>query len=570
MVSSSAWVIVGILCSLVAGAAGGEPVLLALTQASDGVDLAARVHAFSEPVDRVPDPDAYWARPDAPRAAADGPGDGKAEGRWRTEAGQRLVGRATLMAGREKSVYVVFVPSARVDQVQVWYRLRGGGSWQSGLAGDRVPLSRWPFVGPYPAFPLALDERPLDLVVTVVNDGLLRVPVRLLPDAAYREMHTRQAQVSGLIAGLGLMVLVICVISYFVLRRRANVLLAAVAAWGLFSIMCINGDTAIWLTPEWPEFNHAGKHLSSVMLSALMVSMTVHALDERFITPAERVLAWAAPVAGLAYALLQAMWLPGDWRAPGALAWAGLAGVAALVVCGLSALQGGRFVPLVTAAVLGFVASVAVLVADWPLVRGLDLQMTGAAILIFASLLLMRHALFSRERYGRDVVGRAAISAHRDPLTALLSYSGFQQSFDEAVLRQAAGGGPASIMLFALPGLEAKAMEHGFVLTERALVRFAAALQSVLGNTWTIARLSKTRFACLSMQPQGAAGMMDDATRLLSHCTRLTEPLGPVADFDLRIACTHRQLSQADLSALIRELDDAVQAQEPGKRIALV
>jgi GGDEF domain-containing protein len=565
---SSAWVIVGMLCSLVAGAAGGEPVLLSLDQGRVPLDFAARVEPFTEPVDRRPDPDAYWSRPPATSASVGGRSDG--EGRFLTGPGQRLVGRATLAAGREKSVYVVMVPSARIDEVQVWYRLHEGGSWRSGLAGDRVPLSRWPFVGPYLAFPLALDERPLDLVVTLVNDGVLSVPVRLLPDAAWREMHTRQSQVSGLIAGLGLMVVVICVISIFVIRRRANVLLAGVAAWALFSIMCINGDTAIWFTPEWPAFNNAGKHLSSVILSSLMVTMTVHALDERFITLPERVLAWAAPAAGLAYALLQATWLPGAWRAPGALAWAGLAGVLALGACGLSALHGGRYVGLVTAAVLGFVASVAVVVMDWPLVQGLDLQMTGAAILVFASLLLMRHALFCRERYGRDVMGRAAISAHRDPLTALLSYSGFQQAYDEAVLRQAASGCTASLMLFVLPGLESKAMEHGFVLTERALVRFAAALQSVLGNTWTIARLSKTRFACLTTQQLGAAGMMDAATRLLSHCTRLTEPLGPVADFDLRIACTQWQLTRSDFGTVLRELDEAVQSIEPGKRIALV
>jgi hypothetical protein len=36
-------------------------------------------------------------------------------------------------------------------------------------------------------------------------------------------------------------------------------------------------------------------------------------------------------------------------------------------------------------------------------------------------------------------------------------------------------------MLFVLPGLEESGEDHGFVVTERALVRFAAALQSVAG-----------------------------------------------------------------------------------------
>jgi GGDEF domain-containing protein len=561
IIVSAPGVFVGLLCSLALGAAWGT--VVPLTQAPDPVNLVPLLATFAQPVERIPDPEQLW------HESTGAPGQ-TADGRWVLDPGTRHVGRATLVAGREKSVYVLVVPNARVDQVQVWYRPHDASGWGSAVAGDRVPLSRWPFVGPYPAFPLVLDERAVDVVVTAQNGGQLELPVLLLPDAAYRDLHTRQAQLSGVLIGLGLMVLVICTIAVAVLRRRANLALAGVSLWALFCIVCVNGDMAIWLTPEWPAFNDASKHFALTVLAALMPGITVLTLDERFLTPVERSLAWLYPLTGVGYAALQALVLPPAWRTAGLAAWSALSVLACLVLCGISAIKGGRFVALVAAAAASFGASVAAAVIDFPLADGLDLRMAGSATLVFASLLLLRHALFYRERYGRDVLGRAAISANRDPLTALLSYAGFQQCYDEAVLRQAAGAGPVSIMLFVLPGLEARALEHGFVLTERALVRFAAALQSVLGNAWNIARLSKTRFACLSTQEEGAAGLMQAASRLLSHCVRLTQPLAPVADFDLRIACTHRRIAQVQLAQALRELDAAVQELEAGKRITLV
>jgi hypothetical protein len=51
---------------------------------------------------------------------------------------------------------------------------------------------------------------------------------------------------------------------------------------------------------------------------------------------------------------------------------------------------------------------------------------------------------------------------------------------------------------------------------------------------------------------------------------RLTQPLAPVGDFDLRIACTHRRIAQVGLEQILRELDEAVQGLEAGKRITLV
>ena len=201
---------------------------------------------------------------------------------------------------------------------------------------------------------------------------------------------------------------------------------------------------------------------------------------------------------------------------------------------------------------------------------GLDLRAAFVGIQLYAALLFFRQAQISRERYGRDVLGRAAVSAHRDPLTALLSYTGFELAFEEALLRQDAGARASSIMLFLLPGLEKSGADHGFVVTERALVRFAAALQGALGNAWSIARLSKTRFACVSTLPYDKEQLNMHATQVLARCARLSQPLAPLADFDMRIACLHGRLEHDGLKRILLEMEQAALGVSNGKRIVFL
>jgi len=546
-----------------AAAQGAAAPELQLSQARAVVSLTQAMATEALPVQMLPDPDAFWARP-LPRA------DALPRDRWKLRSGERLVGRVTLHGSREREEFVVLVPSARIDEVQVWYRHREGDSWKGALAGDRVPLSRWPLVGAFPVFRLQVGEKPVDLILTAVNDGPLTTQVLILADSAYHEVQTRQAEWSGLIAGLGLMVVVVCVIAATTLRRAAHWLMVGVAAWGLFSIICVNGDTAIWLTPDWPEFNDGSKHMTSVILSGLMLSLIVQTLDLRFLGRARLWLALAAPAAAVAYAAVQALYLPNSWQPVGALAWALLMIVLALALCAASALAGGRYVRLVVPAALCYAGAAVVGVMDFDLVATLDFRSAASATLVFSSVLLIRHALFSRERYGRDVLGRAAVSANRDPLTALLSYSGFQLAYDEALLRQGTQRGGVWVILFLLPGLERSSADHGFVLTERALVRFAACLQSVLGDGWAIGRLSKTRFACVNRDAVGVEHLNAVTTQVLASCSRLSDPLGPVSDFDLRIAFTRCQPSPAGLKGLLHQLEEAARALDATKRIALV
>lgn len=510
-----------------------------------------------------------------PPAAALDPGDlwvgasgasASPERIWQLKAGQTMVGRVTLQGGSVRQVYVVDVPAPSVDEVWVWHR-EAGGPWQSRVAGDRIALSKWPFAAQFPAFPLTVGESPVDLIVAVANSGPLGVAVGLQPDAAFRESQTLSANLSGMIMGLGAMVAVVCLLAALNQRRRANWLLVGVCCVTLLMVVCANGYMAMWFTPEAPDFNDLAKNFAGLVLGGLMVALTAESLDGRCLGVAERRASVAMPVLCLALALVQALWMPPSFRAPGLAACAVLTVVCCIALCVGCARRGGRQVTPVAGGVACLTIVWIIVLAFRDFTGGPDWRSAFVGILLYASLLLFRQALILRDRYGRDVLGRAAVSANRDPLTALLSYSGFELAYAEALLRQAPGARATSIMLFVLPGLEQGGFQHGFVITQRALVRLAAALQSSLGNNWSIARLSETRFACIGTQPDDEQQLTERATQVLASCARISRPLDPLADLDLRIACLHRLIESRGLGSTLKELERAALAMPRGKRI---
>lgn len=550
---------IGLFASLAGAAAPPE---LRLSPGIQRINLTLHMAAQQLPAGDALDPDVAWE-------GVAGPALLEPSRRWQSRAGTRLVGRIVLQGADASGTYIVHVPTAWFDQVQVWQR-EPGGVWSSEAAGDRVALSRWPFVSQNPAFVVNVGAAPVHLMVVMENEATSRAPVWLATDATYRETQLRQSNLSGMNMGLGLMVVVFTVLGAAVQRRRASVLLAGVATWVFITVISLNGYIAVWLTPEWPAFNDASKQFTGVMMSALMFTLTAEALDQRYLTRVERWAKLAVPALVLVYAVVQAVWLPGAWRLPAAavITLATLAG--SMVMCGLSVLRGGRYVRWIMAALGCYALAVTIVYLPFDFVAGLDLRAAAVGVLLFASMLVFYQALFLRERYGRDVLGRAAVTGNRDPLTALLSYQGFQLAYDEALLRQGAGERQTPVMMFLLPGLEQSAVDHGFVLTERVVVRFAACLQGALGDSWSIARISKTRFACIGMGDARGADVLAVATQVLAHCARMSDVIGPVADFDLRIACTQRWLSPGGLKPLMGALEEACHALTPPKRIALV
>jgi GGDEF domain-containing protein len=260
--------------------------------------------------------------------------------------------------------------------------------------------------------------------------------------------------------------------------------------------------------------------------------------------------------------------LPPHWRVVAAIIFAVLAVVSCSVLWVLNVVRGGRQVGWMAAAVGSAVCAPIVAFVIPEQIAGLDVRAATLAASLFTTVLLVRHSMMVRDRHGRDVLGRAAIGDFRDPLTALWAYDGFQQRHAEAALREAAGQGTSSVMLIALPGLDNAGVQHGTTMTELTLVRFAAAMQRLLGQRWAVARVSRTRFAAISLRPLNPVELADTATQVLAQCARITQPLNLVNDFDLRIACSRRRIAETPMPELLRELKQAALALDFRKRIA--
>lgn len=531
---------------------GPEPVALPL-----GESLQVRVMDAAAPLD----PDALWQGAQGePQAASR---------TWHLRNGQRLVGRIRLQASGAGGPYLLDAPAATLDDIRVWHR-QPGGAWQSAQAGDRLPLSQWPFVAPLPAFPLQLGAAPVDLIVAAANSGPLRVTLALTPDAVHRAGQTRTANLSGMVSGLGAMIAVVCLLGALSLGRRPDWLLAGVAFWALLTVMSFNGYMAVWLTPEWADFNDASKNFTGLVLSGLLLSLTAAALDPRHLSRPERLVATVIPWLCLAWGAIQWLWLPASWRMAGAAIAAAVTITIAAVLCLLNAVRGGRHVPLVAGGVACFAGLWAMAVLPRDFATGLDLRSASVGALVYASLLLFRQALVARDRYGHEVLGRAALRVNRDPQTALLSRAGFQLACEDVLLRQTAGLGTPSLMVMLLPQLDESAEKHGFVATERALVRFAAALQRALGPHWSVGRIGRSRFAGVSLHPRNAAQVGERATKVVAQVTRITRPLEALTGFDLRIACMHRSFEHDALEPSLRAMEEAALALPAGKRIVFV
>jgi len=556
---SCRWSAVGLLL-WAAAAAGAAVPELPLEHGRQEIDLAAHMatERISGPLPA--DPDMLW------RGGAGTPV--AAPHRWDLQPGETWLGRVTLRGGRERDLYVLQVPALQLDMAQVWYR-RQGGTWKSAQAGDRVPLSRWPFPGQFAAFPIHLEAGAVDVILAAANQSPVLVPINLLPDEQFRGNQVRRANVAGLMTGLAAMVLVVCVLGALVLGGRSRWLLAGVALWTLLTIVSSNGYLAVWLTGEQVWFNDGARHFFGTVMGGLLVALTVESLDSRFVGIGQRAVSIAFPLAALGYAVAQALFLPVAWRPAGGLAWVAFSAAVATALAVANALRGGRHTGWVLAALAAMAGVVVAAFLPPDLVRGLDVRGALMAMLMCAGLLLFRQALIGRDRHGRDVLGRDAVSAHRDPLTALLSAAGFEQACEEAALRQQAGAGGCAVMLIELPGLDAAKAEHGFILAERALVRLAAATHAALGPDWSVARLRENCLACVRAGG-GKAELQDEATRLLARCTRLTQPFPVVAEFDMRIAWLHRPLVVDGMGQLLALLNRAATALAGGKRIASV
>lgn len=542
--------------------AWGAAVALQAGPDSASFNLPGHVQAFEIATQQAQDADALWAMEAGKPVLPD------AGGRWKLRTGQLLVAKLTL-AAPSAQIYVIEVPNARVDLVQVYWR-KNGKPWNRDQAGDMVALGQWRIAGQYPAFPLQIGEEPIDVMVVLANDGTLSVPVWLMSDVQHHELSVLQANLSGMMTGAARMIVLICIFVAFIYRRPSAWVLVAYGVLIAFSINSVNGTGALWFTPNLPFLNDISKHLFVVLMSAVFPLLVSSALDRSSLTVADKYVGRVMLGLGIVYATLQAFVLPHDWRLVGIAVWGVLVICSSLWLCVRSARQDGHYIGWVGLSVVLFVASSFAFVMNQGERIGLDFHNLEVAVLLLSSCLCIGQVLVRRERTGRDVLGRADMQDDRDPLTALLSYNGFQQSYDFHLLRQKATKGNGYVMYFSLLDMEQCKIDDGYVRWQRDLVEFAVILQRVLGQHWELARLSDNVFAGVCVSALRGPQIAPLSTQILAMCARKTNSHTWLERANLRIVLAQRDFAATDFLDLIREMDYGARLMPQSKRIAQI
>jgi two-component system, sensor histidine kinase LadS len=520
--------------------------------------------SFNIPLNGVLEPDALWQQ----NQAASHPVNPK--GLWSVGVEQRTASKFSISAQAEH-MYTLEFPLARLDLVDVFWR-ESGKPWNHAQAGDTVALSKWPVVGQYPTFVLHFESLPgtMDVLVVMQNAGFAQVAAILSADRESREHRLLQANTAGLMIGASAMVLLVCLLMAAVYRSRSTAYLLAYSATVTLGAMVINGYGAVWFTPEWPVFNDAIKPFASTLICIATLTACMASLERSTVGNGARLVSWATVVLLLGYAAAQVSLLAPAWRLPGGVASATLATAVSAGLSMNSWRRGDSFAPWVLFAAICLALSAVVVARGFVLVRGVDLFATLTTVFLLTSILALRHVLILRERHGRAVLGRAEINRYRDPLTALLSYEGFEQAVENLSVRQHSGGGVAHVLYFSLLELDSFKAEDGYLVWQRDLVRFAAVLHKALGEGWHIGRLSNSKFGAVRLDEHRKLLTEPLLTLVLSSCSRKIDTQGWVDRVGLRMAGVSTPLTSSGLKESLSILEQSVRDLPPGKRIALL
>lgn len=520
------------------------------------------VGAFFLPLSQPLDPQAIWQQNQPITDLAN------ARGLWCIYAGQRTVAKFTLTSQKEL-ISTLELPLVRIDRVDLFWRVPGN-AWKHAQAGDTVALSQWPIVSQHPTFLMHFDATPgvLDVLVVMQNNGFGETTALLSSDRESRERRLLQASVAGLLIGASAMVLLVSILLFAVYQTSASAQLLAYCATATVGTILLTGFGAIWFTPEWPQLNDAAKPLASTVASITMLMAALAALDRSAVGSKLRLAVWAMVALLSAYALAQVVVLPYAWRLAGGVATGVAVTVLGLWVSIFSWRRGDRFAPWVMLAVVLFALCAAVVSRGFAQVWGVDAFSVLMSVCLMASCLVLRHVLVLRERFGRAVIGRAATHRFRDPLTALLSYEGFEREVEQLAVRQQSGGGKSHILYFSLQALDNFKQEDGYVVWQRDLVRFAAVLQKVLGESWHIGRLTNSKFGAVCLEGRNKVKSEELLTMVLSNCARKIDTQGWIDRVGLRMVATGAALAGGAIEEILLALDKKLQDLPSGKRIA--
>ena len=459
-------------------------------------------------------------------------------------------------------------PLHRLDRIHVSYRINAG-PWHSHSAGDLMPMDTWPFKNQFPAFHVPMAQGTVDLVVEVSHSGRLTDKAVLSSANEYRAQHFVYSLIYGILLGLGLALSFVCTGLAFAMGVPRYLALAAMSLLAVVSLAAMAGILGYFLLTNIAGFNDTSKAALGMLAPSALPLTLVIVLGQfrKFHVQAWCVGLWAALSLSLACISLVVPF--GQWREILHISlWCG-SFVLTCIVVGVAVLRDLPHLPsTVSGAVAGLGGLILVLMAYTDLGKFMPM-LTAAILLTLVSAMLFMYALYMQYRQGRSVLVASKANRGRDLLTGLRNTSGFEDAVALTRLRLKDDTLHAAFFWVQLSPSDALRGYYGDEGYEDGLVRMAAALAAANGEQDPLARADDNAFCSIALMPLDPAQALAKATMMLSRILALSAT-SEIISKDMRIAIAWMPTHGSTLDALKQRCLEALERTPPEKKIVAV
>jgi two-component system, sensor histidine kinase LadS len=398
----------------------------------------------------------------------------------------------------EPSAWMLEIPVPRLDVAEL-FTLQGDGSWARQQAGDSLANARWSRPDSHPSFDIKLQAgTQQDVVLRLRNAVPLVVPIKISSMREFQRHQQADYLLQGMVFGIMLLLLVICLVQGYVYRDRVYVVYAAYVILEALTLAAYTGLAAHFLwnqSPFWADASLAV--LALLVVNSIMWlarDLTATAVRNPRLNKGMVVLG----VLGVASAAV----FPFVPRATVGLGLLGTMVPALLIVALVAAVRSWRmgdpvgkwamlaFLPV---AVTGLSALTRILgitsgwwSSQYPVIYAIALQIP---------LILIALNLRSRERHAMQT--RAEAMATQDALTGLLAGHLFHDRVQQAFMRSRRHSEEAAVLLVSLVNYRQIIATHGTTVGEHSLLRAVIKLRRLLRDVDTAARTGPSQFGLI-------------------------------------------------------------------------
>jgi two-component system, sensor histidine kinase LadS len=382
---------------------------------------------------------------------------------------------------------VLAVPYAGIDRVDLYQR-DAQGQWRHEVAGDAVPVSRWPIRYLYPAFAVSLQPGATDVVyLRVQHDYPIAVKWVLWDAASFNESSKLWHLALGACAGLMLLVIVLCLAHAVSWHDPIHFTYAVHVVLVGLSVAALTGIAGEYLWPDSPWWNDASCLALPIAALGWMGVFVRELVAERGKRALSRVLLGHAIVSAVlvtAFLVLGREAMFGLTNVYGLAALALLFGV--LVWYALRRPQVGVWV----------VAGMGTLIvtALFPVLRNVGLlpvtfaTQYGPQIGGVFEVPLVLVGLYFRSRERRDNRMRMDALSHTDPLTGVANHRVLVEQIERLLRRARKDAGFGGVLRIHVSNLASIRAEYGREAAEAAIVRAAECVTLEAAETDLVGR----------------------------------------------------------------------------------